>query len=405
MKMKTGILPRLSILIMLVATFCSKANADTVQINLPTVSTYPTISAAYIAAANDATIMLQETTFDERLSFGAAKKVLLKGGYNPDFTPNAGNSIVRGTLKISGGTAQVQNIVIRYTGTVPGAPSGVTATAGTASNTVSVSIGATHDGGSPITGYTVTGYAFPGYTATSITASGTSSPIIATCPTTCNGLAFSVFATNAVGSGSSSALTDVITSYNIVETFDEPSYDFKDTIFVGSFTLNSTTGTVSNLHGIMSESMTGDDVAYPNDNMTWLPLLNQLSSLPATLGGVDGQLVTTFMLPTTNTFTDIPDFGGTDGWSPGSGNSLYYGFPTAPNPLAGGVGNAYAMIFVNTANPTAPLTQTQIDKLAYADCAPGGMMGVTCMTGTTVEGYGMLGSMWGYPVSQIITKQ
>ena len=52
-----------------------------------------------------------------------------------------------------------------------------------------------------------------------------------------------------------------------------------------------------------------------------------------------------------------------------------------------------------------PLTQDQIDKLAYADCAPGGMMGSTCMTGTTEAGYGVLGSMGGYPVSQVITRQ
>jgi hypothetical protein len=63
------------------------------------------------------------------------------------------------------------------------------------------------------------------------------------------------------------------------------------------------------------------------------------------------------------------------------------------------------MIFVNTANPTAALTQDQIDKLAYADCAPGGMMGATCMTGTTEAGYGTVGTMSGYPVSQVITKQ
>jgi hypothetical protein len=63
------------------------------------------------------------------------------------------------------------------------------------------------------------------------------------------------------------------------------------------------------------------------------------------------------------------------------------------------------MIFVNTANPTAPLTQAQIDKLAYADCAPGGMMGATCMTGTTVAGYGTVGAMSGYPVTLAITRQ
>ena len=57
---------------------------------------------------------------------------------------------------------------------------------------------------------------------------------------------------------------------------------------------------------------------------------------------------------------------------------IYAGFPVAgSNP-----GNAYALIFVPDA-PLTSLTQAQIDKLAYADCAPGGMMGAACMTGTS----------------------
>lgn len=140
--------------------------------------------------------------------------------------------------------------------------------------------------------------------------------------------------------------------------------------------------------------MTGDAVANPNYDygMTWLDLNYQLSSIyDSTLGGL---LVTTFLNNNTDTFTKM--FGG-DGWSPGTGMALYSGFPGANS------GNAYARIFVNTLDPTAPLTQAQIDKLAYADCAPGGMMMTTCMTGTTVAGYGTIGSMSGYPVSQVIT--
>lgn len=274
--------------------------------------------------------------------------------------------------------------------TVPGAPTGVTATAGTTSTSVSVSIGATNSGGSPIFAYTVTS------SPSGITANGDASPLTVTCPTSCTGYAFSVFAANAVGSGAPSALTDVITTYNVVETFYEPDTQPKNSLFVGSFTFNSTSGTVSNLHGSLSEAMTGNSIAYPNDTMTWLPLNNQLSATPVTLGGVRGLLVTTFMLSTTNTFwTGMGD----DGWSPGTGNAIYYGYPGA-NP-----GNAYARIFINLANPTAALTQAQIDKLAYADCTPGGMMGATCMSGTTVAGYGTVGSMSGAPVSQTITKQ
>jgi hypothetical protein len=272
--------------------------------------------------------------------------------------------------------------------TVPGAPTGVTATAGTSPNTVSVSIGATDSGGSPITGYSVTS------SPAGITAAGPGSPITVTCPSTCTGYAFAVRASNVVGPGALSALTDVITTYNVVETIYEPMTQPKNSIFVGAFTFDSTTAAVSNLRGILSESMTGAQIAYPNDTMTWLSLNNQLSSVyDSTLGGL---LVTTFLLTTTNT---LWTGAGGDGWAPGTGSGMYYGFP-GTNP-----GNAYARIFVNTANPTAALTQAQIDKLAYADCAPGGMMMTTCMTGTSVAGYGTVGTMHGYPVSQTIAQQ
>jgi hypothetical protein len=186
------------------------------------------------------------------------------------------------------------------------------------------------------------------------------------------------------------------TTYNVTETFFEPETQPRNSIFIGSFNFDVATKTVSGLQGILSESMTGDQIAYPNDNMTWLSLNNQLSSIyDPTLGGL---LVTTFLNNNTNTFTTTA---GGDGWSPQSGvdnGGIYASWPKKNNP-----GNAYAMIFVNTLDPTAALTQAQINKLAYADCAPGGMMAAVCMTGTTIAGYGAIGTMSGYPVSQVIT--
>ena len=274
---------------------------------------------------------------------------------------------------------------------LPGVPTAVTATLGATSNTVLVAFGATDSGGSPITGYRVV--SSPG----GFSATGASSPVTVTCPVTCAGYAFAVQAINSVGNGALSAAVQVLTTYDGIETFREPDTQPRDSIFIGTFTFNSTSGQVSNLRGILSESMTGTPVAYPNDTMTWLPLNYQLSAVyDATLGGL---LVTTFLNNNTNTLSSNPAFGGTNGWAPGTGFGLHYDFPGA-NP-----GNAYAMIFVNAAHPAAPLTQAQIDKLAYADCAPGGMMGATCMTGTTVAGYGTIGTMSGYPVSQTITKR
>lgn len=313
----------------------------------------------------------------------------------------AGNCVIAanqaGDAHYSAAPQATQTIIVgAWTGpvTAPGAPTGVTATAGNTSNTVMVSIGPTSSGGSPVTGYAITS------TPAGLTATGSASPITVTCPSTCSGYAFSAIATNSVGNSVPSAPADVITTYNVVERFYEPDTQPNDTIFTGSFTFNSTTGAVSSLAGHLTESMTG-----MGGSMNELLLNHQLSTVPApTLGGL---LVTTFLLPTTNTLSNNPIYGGTDGWTPGTGSGLYYGYPTT-GPSGTGIanpGNAYARIFVNTADPTVPLTQAQIDKLAYADCAAGGMMGATCMTGTTVAGYGTVGAMSGYPVSQVITKQ
>ena len=255
---------------------------------------------------------------------------------------------------------------------VPGAPTGVKVAAGAAvGTTASVSFTApASDGGSAITGYTVT--ATPG----GITASGTTSPITLTGLTAGTSYTFSVIALNSAGS-SAAATASNINTYNVVETFHEPMTQPNDSIFTGSFTYNSITQTVSNLTGSLTESMS---TATP---IATVPLAYQLSAVPVpTLGGL---LVTTFALNTTDVFS-----GG--GFAPG-------GMQTFGNH------NAYAMIFVNTTDPTAALTQAQIDKLAYADCTAGGLMMSTCMTGTDVAGYGTVGSMKGYPVTQVTTKQ
>jgi hypothetical protein len=129
--------------------------------------------------------------------------------------------------------------------------------------------------------------------------------------------------------------------------------------------------------------------------MTWLSLDYQLTSWYDT--NLHGTFAAAFRNTNTNTF--YTGLGG-DGWSPQSGvdaGGVYYGFPKAArNP-----GNAYALIFVPD-NPLSALTQAQTDKLAYADCAPGGMMGAVCMTGTSAAGYGSIGTMSGYPVEQRI---
>jgi hypothetical protein len=193
-----------------------------------------------------------------------------------------------------------------------------------------------------------------------------------------------VVATNSAGN-SLPATTGLLNFYSIVETFHEPMTAPNDSIFTGTFTYDSTNHTVSNLSGSLTQSMTG-----MMGSMSTVSLTHQLSSVSD--AGLGGLLVTTFALNTTDTFN-----GG--GFAPGG--TEYFGLSTG----TANNHNAYAMIFVNTTDPTAALTTDQLNKLAYADCTAGGMMGDMCMTGTTVAGYGRLGTMNGVPVTQVITKQ
>jgi len=265
--------------------------------------------------------------------------------------------------------------------TAPDSPTDVSVAAGTTAGTAVVSFAAPASGNAA-TGYTVT--ANPG----GMSATGTSSPITVSGLASGTGYTYSVVATNGAGA-SAPATTGLLRFYRVVETFNEPMTQPNDTIFTGTFTFDATNKVVSNLTGSLTEAMSMDTP------MSTVPLTHQLSATPVTLGGQNGLLATTFFLTTVNTFDP-------SGFAPGG--TEYYGLSTgAKNPGQGGVGNAYAMIFVNTTDPTAALAQAQIDKLAYADCTAGGMMGSTCMTGTTTAGYGQDGTMMGVPVSQVTT--
>ncbi|MDD2926316.1 hypothetical protein [Rhodoferax sp.] len=279
---------------------------------------------------------------------------------------NAAPSVSQ-TLNVAGSAAAAS---------VPGAPTAVSASLGLAANTVQVSFsGPAASGGSPISRYSVSS------TPAGLSASGAASPLTVSCPSSCAGYAFAVQASNSVGGGALSAAAPVLTAYKVTARWFEPDTQPNDSIFTGTFTLNSTSQTVTGLSGSLTESMTGPP-------MTTVPLAYQLSALSDAAGGVK---VTSFALNTTHVFAE--------GGFAANSQGLYYGYPAAKNPAAGGVGNAFATIYVNLANPTAPLTQAQINQLAYGDCFAGGMMGGTCMTG-----YSGIGTMGGYPVAQSISR-
>ena len=288
-------------------------------------------------------------------------------------------------------TTQSLAVVAPASVTVPGVASGVSATSGSTLSEVLVSADSIDGGGAPIVDFTAVSSP-GGYSVTS-----TSLPVRVSCAGSCAGKTFTLYATSSVGSGGTSAPAHIIDHYDVLEIFYEPDTQPNNSVFVGRLDYDFSTGTVANLQGRLSESMTGGATAYPNDSMTWVDLTHQLVSWhDATLGGT---FAATFKNASTNTFWT----GGGDDWSPQTGvdvGGVYAGFPSA----ASNPGNAYALVFVPD-NPAAALSAAQINQLAYADCTAGGLMGAVCMTGTSPAGYGSAGTMSGYPLSLTLTRR
>ena len=193
--------------------------------------------------------------------------------------------------------------------------------------------------------------------------------------------------TIALAAASSAAAAHEII-YNVTQTYNQVVYDAShptwDTMFEGSFTFDphaAPADRVTGLTGSLSQAMTG--------NTAFRSLSFQLSSVyDASLGGL---LVSVFHQNTTDVF---------QGGGFATGGMKEYGNQ-----------NAYVTIFVNTTDPTAPLTPGQIDKLVYGDCTTGSLMGMgmgakTCMTGWVNHAKANLagGTMMGtYPIAQTIT--
>lgn len=202
-----------------------------------------------------------------------------------------------------------------------------------------------------------------------------------------------------------------VTNYDVTQTYNQVVYNNsapdKDTWFFGSFTYDSDTQTVSNLTGKINQAMDGGPGVS-----AWVYLTNQLSSIAVDTnsdGINDGLVVSTFKNGDTNVFNPVhpsytlgPFFGGTFGTN-GKMGAVY----------TSGTQNAFVSVFVNLADPTAALTQSQLDYIAYGDCTPAALMprngsGTKCMAGwNAYDAYGVLipgGTMQGtLPNMQTIT--
>lgn len=189
-----------------------------------------------------------------------------------------------------------------------------------------------------------------------------------------------------------------VTSYNVTQTFNQVVYNTShpdwDTWFFGSFTFDSATNTVSNLTGKINQAMDGGPGVS-----AWVNLSNQLSVVA---DGSDGLVVSVFKENTTNTFTG--GIYGTGGFGPNGkmGPVTTYGNQ-----------NAFVSIYVPLVDPTAALSLSQLDKIAYGDCTSAALMprngsGTKCMTGwnafdtngNRIPGGTMMGT---FPNTQTIT--
>ncbi len=90
------------------------SESDTVRRDLPTPVNYQTIQAAYDAAYDDESILVQIGNYTENLLFDEDKtNITLDGGYNADFSARTGVSNIFGLLVISNGRLNVTGLVIQ----------------------------------------------------------------------------------------------------------------------------------------------------------------------------------------------------------------------------------------------------------------------------------------------------
>ena len=175
-----------------------------------------------------------------------------------------------------------------------------------------------------------------------------------------------------------------VVSYNVTGVIFEPQTQPTNTTFNGSFEWDGLL--ISNLRGTMNSSMWETDDINPDPDSLIFPLIHLDYQLAQS---ANGNIVTASVFKE-NT-TDVFRGGGYE-----TGDSVRYGemyidedgnliTDQEPND------NAYFTFSFDKTTMTG-----LVDSLVYGDCTPGGMMGVTCMTGHNLPGGGSMGA---FPLS------
>jgi hypothetical protein len=94
------------------ATF-DKDTAHVARIDLPAITYFTTLLAAYTAAQPSAVIKAWGTSFTGPLTLGLSKAVTIKGGYNEGYSTNGGYTTLQGSLTVKNGALTVERLVIR----------------------------------------------------------------------------------------------------------------------------------------------------------------------------------------------------------------------------------------------------------------------------------------------------
>ena len=87
--------------------------AHQVQVSGGSSGYYSSIQAAYNAVADESTLKLWATEYNESLTCNRPISVTLEGGYNSGYTSIVGDVVLNGPLTISDGKVTAHGIVIR----------------------------------------------------------------------------------------------------------------------------------------------------------------------------------------------------------------------------------------------------------------------------------------------------